>query len=255
MPRKYLKGFSRFTIFPLTENTIEKYLVGEGIKIPSAQKLSKEIDSEEENILADDEIWDVDKTVNGEKFTLTLKELPNDLREKLEGGKYNEETREYDFSTTDNAPEFACTYRGLLADGTYRMFRQYKCKVTKIKMDLETKGASKDGAVELEGMFMARSYDNKLFTIKDTEAGNADLVWLDTIPTVPATVVTEQEPLPDSEPDQGEKEEDLSKMTKEQLLAKATELGITEVSEDNTESEIIAAIEAKLSEVQETIGE
>lgn len=184
MPRKYLKGFSKLTIFPLTENTLENYLVGAGVKIPSAQKLSKDLDSSEENIYADDEIWDIDKTVNGESFTLTLKELPNDLRAKLEGGKYDEETGEYDFSTTDNAPEFACTYRGLLADGTYRMFRQYRCKVNKIKMDLETKGNGNNGAVEIEGMFMPRACDNKLFTIKDTEAGNADLTWLDTIPTV-----------------------------------------------------------------------
>lgn len=192
MARKYLKGFSRFTIFPITENTEKSYIVGEGVRIPSAQKLSKEIDSEEENILADDEVWDVDKTVNGESFTLTLKELPNDLRAKLEGGKYDETTKEYDFSTTDNAPEFACTYRGLLADGTYRMFRQYKCKVSKIKMDLETKGASKDSAIEIEGMFMSRSCDNKLFTMKDTET-NEDLTWLDTIPSVP-TKPTPQEP-------------------------------------------------------------
>lgn len=192
MARKYLKGFSRFMYFPLIENTLEKYLVGEGMLIPSAQKLSKEIDSSEENIYADDEVWDIDKTVNGEKFTLTLKELPNELRAKLEGGTYNEETKEYDFSTIDNAPEFACTYRGLLADGTYRMFRQYKCKVTKIKMDLETKGNGNNGSVEIEGMFMPRAYDNKLFTIKDTETGNTDLTWLDTIPTVPTTQ-TEQE--------------------------------------------------------------
>ena len=187
MARKYLKGFSRFMYFPLVDNTLEKYSVGEGVLIPSAQKLSKEIDSEEESIYADDEVWDVDKTVNGEKFTLTLKELPNDLRAKLEGGTYDETTKEYNFSTIDNAPEFACTYRGLLADGTYRMWRQYKCKVTKIKMDLETKGTSKDGAVEIEGMFMSRTCDSKLFTMKDTETGNADLTWLDEIPTVPVT--------------------------------------------------------------------
>ncbi len=187
MARKYLKGFSRFKYFPLIDNTLEKYLVGEGILIPSAQKLSKEIDSSEENIYADDEVWDIDKTVNGEKFTLTLKELPNDLRAKIEGGKYDETSKEYDFSTNDDSPEFACTYRGLLADGTYRMFRQYKCKVTKIKMDLETKGNGNNGAVEIEGMFMPRAYDNNLFTIKDTEAGNADLTWLDTIPAVPDT--------------------------------------------------------------------
>lgn len=230
MPRKYLKGFSRFMYFPLTKNTLEEYLVGAGILIPSAQKLSKEIDSSEENIYADDEVWDVDKTVNGEKFTLTLKELPNDLRAKIEGGKYDETTKEYDFSTTDNAPEFACTYRGLLADGTYRMFRQYKCVVTKVKMDLETKGSGNNGAVEIEGMFMARTYDNKLFTIKDTET-TTDLTWLNTIPTVPTPTET-----------------NLSSMTKEQLLAKATELGITTVSNSNNKDEIIAAIEAKLAE-------
>lgn len=184
MSRKYLKGFSRFKIFPLTENTETKYIVGEGVLIPSAQKLSKEIDSSEDNIYADDEVWDVDKQVNGEKFTLTLKELPNDLREKLEGGTYSSESKEYDFSTNSNAPEFACTYRGLLADGTYRMFRQYKAKVTKVKMDLETKGSGNNGAVEIEGMFMSRSCDNKLFTIKDTATGNADLTWLDSIPEI-----------------------------------------------------------------------
>ena len=184
MPRKYLKGFSRFTIFPITENTMEKYIVGNAVRIPSAQTLSKDPDTNEENIYADDEVWDVDKTVNGENFTLTLKELPNDLREKLEGGKYNAETKEYDFSTTDAAPEFACTYRGLLADGTYRMFRQYRCKVKTVKMDLETKGNNNNGSVEISGMFMPRAIDNKLFTIRDTEAGNADLTWLDTIPPV-----------------------------------------------------------------------
>lgn len=187
MAKKYLKGFSRFKMFPIVEDTIEKYTVGTGVLIPSAQELSKEIDSSEENIYADDEVYDIDKTVNGEKFTFTLAELPNDLRAKLEGGKYDETTKEYDFSTIDNAPEFACTYRGLLADGTYRMFRQYKCKVTKIKMDLKTKGNSNGNSVTIEGMFMARSCDSKLFTVKDTEEGNADLTWLDTIPSVTPT--------------------------------------------------------------------
>ena len=67
------------------------------------------------------------------------------------------------------------------------MFRQYKAKVTKIKMDLETKGNGNNGSVEIEGMFMPRSCDNKLFTIKDTATGNADLTWLDEIPSVQPT--------------------------------------------------------------------
>lgn len=183
MPKKYLKGFSQFAIFPITENTLKKYIVGEKTSIPYAEKLSKDLDSEEEKMYADDEVYDIDKTVNGENFTLTLKELTNELRAALEGGKYDETSKEYDFSTTDNAPEFACTYKGLLSDGTYRMFRQYRAKVSKIKVDLETLGNGNKGSVEIEGTFMARACDNKLFSIKDTTT-NADLTWLDTIPTV-----------------------------------------------------------------------
>lgn len=186
MPKKYLKGFSQFAIFPITENTLTKYIVGEKTSIPYAEKLSKDLDSEEEKMYADDEVYDIDKTVNGENFTLTLKELTNELRAALEGGKYDETSKEYDFSTTDNAPEFACTYKGLLSDGTYRMFRQYRAKVSKIKVDLETLGNGNKGSVEIEGTFMARACDNKLFSIKDTTT-NADLTWLDTIPTVSPT--------------------------------------------------------------------
>ena len=88
MPKKYLKGFSQFAIFPLTENTLEKYIVGEKVSIPYAEKLSKDLDADEDKMYADDEVYDIDRTVNGESFTLTLKELPNELRAKLEGGKY-----------------------------------------------------------------------------------------------------------------------------------------------------------------------
>lgn len=186
MSKKYLKGFSQFSIFPITENTLTNYKVGEKTSIPYAEKLSKDLESEEETMYADDEIYDVDVSVTGEKFTLTLKELPNELRAKLEGGEYDETSKEYDFSTTDNAPEFACTYKGLLSDGTYRMFRQYRAKVSKIKVDLETLGNGNKGSVEIEGMFMARACDNKLFTIKDTTT-NTDLSWLDTITTVAST--------------------------------------------------------------------
>lgn len=186
MNRKYLKGFSRFSIFPITENTEERYIVGDRVSIPSAQTLSKDLEVEEEDINADDELWDKDRSVKGENFTITFKELPDELRSKLEGGKYNAETGEYDFSTTDTAPEFACTFRGLRADGTYKMFRQYRAKVSKIKEDLETKGNGKSSSVEVSGIFMGRAVDNKLVTTKSTEDGNVDLTWLDTIPSVPA---------------------------------------------------------------------
>ena len=185
MARKYLKGFSGLRIFPITSNTEEEYIVGEMVKVPSAQTLSKEEQTNEEDILADDGIWDTDSDVTGENVTITLAELSNELRAQLRGGNYDEESKTYSFSKGDVAPELACSYRGLLADGTYRMFKQYRFKVATVKMDLQTKGNSKQ-SVEITGKFLERACDGKFYDIKDTEAGNADLTWLDTIEKVPA---------------------------------------------------------------------
>ena len=80
MPRKYLKGFSKFSIFPILENTETSYKVGTRVPVISAQKLSKEEQSTEDEILADDEIWDIDSDVTGETVTITLAELSNELR-------------------------------------------------------------------------------------------------------------------------------------------------------------------------------
>ena len=119
--KKYLKGFSRLKIFPITENTEKKYIVDEGVAIPYVQSLAKDIESSENPIYADDDIYDTGLDITGESFNLTLAQLPDILRAKIEGGTYNEETGEYDFATTDQAPEFACTYRGLLSNGNYKM--------------------------------------------------------------------------------------------------------------------------------------
>lgn len=188
MPRKYLKGFSKFSIFPILENTETSYTVGTRVPVISAQKLSKEEQSTEDEILADDEIWDIDSDVTGETVTITLAELSNELRAKLKGGTYNSETKTYSFKKGDVAPELACSYRGLLADGTYRMWKQYRFKVSKIKMDLETKGNGNKGGVEITGNFLNRSCDGLFYDIQDTEEGNEGLSWLDTIAEVkPAT--------------------------------------------------------------------
>lgn len=191
MARKYLKGFSKFSIFPILENTETSYKVGERISVISAQKLSKEEQAEEDEILADDEVWDKDSDVTGEDVTITLAELSNELRAQLRGGTYNKETKTYSFKKGDVAPELACSYRGLLADGTYRMWKQYRFKVSKIKMDLETKGNGNKNGVEITGNFLNRSCDGLFYDIKDTEKGNEDLNWLDTIDTVP-TIVQEE---------------------------------------------------------------
>lgn len=184
MARKYLKGFSKLSIFPVLENTETSYRVGERISVISAQKLGKDEQATEDEILADDEVWDTDTDVTGEEVTITLAELSNELRAKLRGGTYDEKTKTYSFRKGDVAPELACSYRGLLADGTYRMWKQYRFKVSKIKMDLETKGNGNKGGVEITGKFLNRSCDGLFYDIKDTEIGNADLTWLDTIEEV-----------------------------------------------------------------------
>ncbi len=186
MAKKYLKGFSRFSIFPIIANSETEYEVENRIPVPAAQSLSKEEQSEEEDIMADDSVWDTDSDVTGEEVTLTLAELSNELRAQLRGGTYDEETKTYSFKKGDVAPELACSYRGLLADGTYRMFKQYRFKVSKIKMDLNTKGNGNRSSVEITGKFLDRACDGKFYDIKDTEVGNTDLTWLDTIDTVPA---------------------------------------------------------------------
>lgn len=189
MARKYLKGFSMLSVFPILENTLTSYKVGEKIHVPAAQKMSKDEQSETEDILADDEVWDTDTDVTGEEVTITLAELSNELRAQLRGGTYDKDTKTYSFKKGDVAPELACSYRGLLADGTYRMWKQYRFKVSKIKVDLETKGNGNKSGVEIIGKFLNRACDGLFYDIQDTEKGNAELVWLDTIETVPETVV------------------------------------------------------------------
>lgn len=189
--RKYLKGFSKFSIFPILENTEETYKVGDRIPVISAQKLAKEEQVEEEEIYADDEVWDEDADVTGENVTLTLAELSNELRSQIRGGNYDAKTKVYSFKRGDVAPELACSYRGLLANGTYRMWKQYRFKVSKIKMDLETKGNGNKGGVEITGKFLNRSCDGLFYDIKDTEEGNSDLNWLDTIEPVSSQKIDE----------------------------------------------------------------
>ena len=48
-------------------------------------------------------------------------------------------------------------------------------------MDLNTKGSGNKSGVEVSGKFLSRACDGKFYDIRDTEEGNEDLNWLDTI--------------------------------------------------------------------------
>lgn len=259
MAKKALKGLSGIKIFEILENTETEYKVGEAISIPYAQKLTRDIQSSSDPIYADDEIYDDEEVFDGEDFDLEIPEADLNLMSIFEGGIFEEETGEYIWSPDATRNEYGMTFKAKKKDGKYRMFKYYRCKFKKAKQDLQTQdNGTQVATITISGTFYKRSLiENigeqmiqRVRTIKDSETIE-DLKWLETIPTVPTITVTEPEPDQEKDPEQSGNEEDLTAMTKEELLAKATELGITEMTEENTEAEIIAAIQAKLNKIQE----
>lgn len=231
--KKALRGLSGIKVFPITEDTETNYKVGEPISIPYAQKLTREVKSSNEKIYADDEVYDDEEVFDGEDFDLEIPEADLKLMEVFEGGKFDTESGEYSWGPDDKGKDYAMNFKAKRKDGNYRMFRYYKAKFKKVKQDLQTQdNGTQVATLTISGTFYKRALltDPKVRIIKDSTKV-ADLTWLDTIPTVPDST-----------------EEDLTKLTKDQLLAKATELGITTVSNSNNKDEIIAAIEAKLAE-------
>ncbi len=243
MPRikKALKGLSGIKIHEVLEDTETAYRVKEAsTEIPYAQKLTRDVQTSNEPIYADDEIYDDEEVFDGEDFELEVPEADLNRMAIFENGEYDETTKEYHWGGDGTGKDYAMTFKAKRKDGLYRMFRYYRAKFKKAKQDLQTSdNGTQVSTITISGTFYKRrlieTINGKTIqnvrTIKDAETTD-DLAWLDTIPSVP--VATEQE--------------DLSSMTKEQLLAKATELGITTVSNSNTKDEIITAIQAKLAE-------
>lgn len=240
MPKKALKGLSGIKIHEVLEDTETNYKVkGTPIEIPYAQKLTRDVQTSSEKIYADDEIYDDEEVFDGEDFELEVPEADLDKMSIFENGEYDETTKEYHWGGNGTGKDYAMTFKAKRKDGLYRMFRYYRARFKKAKQDLQTADdGTQVATITISGTFYKRklieTVNGKTIqnvrTIKDAEKAS-DLTWLDTIPTVPTPTETS-----------------LSSMTKDQLLAKATELGITTVSNSNTKDEIIAAIEAKLAE-------
>lgn len=183
--KKGIKGLSMVSIFPITDNSAEKYSVSEKKSMPHIQAFTAEPEAEEYKILADDVTYDQGADLTGLKVTITMAELDLPLRQALEGGNYDEAKQIYSFAATSVAPQLAMTFRTLLRNGGYYLWKYYCFKVSTVKADLTTKGASKETPVTIEGFFTPRACDGKLFDIKSVDAG-ADASWLDTIDAFPA---------------------------------------------------------------------
>ena len=195
MPKKALRGLSGIKVFELLENTETNYKVGEAINIPYAQKLTRDIQTSNDPIFADDVIYDDEEIFDGEDFELEYPEADLKLMSVFEGGNYDEETQEYSWGPDNQSKDYAMTFKAKRKDGNYRMFRYYRAKFKKVKQDLQTQdNGTQVATITISGTFYKRALlsDAKVRVYKDSTSSK-DLTWLDTIPTVPETVSDQTE--------------------------------------------------------------
>jgi phi13 family phage major tail protein len=179
MPKKVLKGFKNLRIFPITKNDASGYTTGTAVRVEGAQEFSSEPDAEAWTINADDGVYESGTDLNGFDFTLTLAELPLEVRSHFEGGTYDEETGVYTFKSDDIAPEIGISFQALTSDKQYRMFKIYALRCSVITDAVKTKGGGDSSTpIEITGKITQRQLDNVVKDIKDSVT-NADLTWLE----------------------------------------------------------------------------
>ncbi|MCI8486061.1 MAG: hypothetical protein HFJ20_03005 [Clostridia bacterium] len=190
MPKKKaLRGLSGIKVFELLENTETNYKVGEAIAIPYAQKLTRDVQTSNDPIYADDEIYDDEEIFDGEDFELEIPEADLELMPVVEGGKYDETTKEYSWGPDDQGKDYAMTFKAKRKDGNYRMFRYYRAKFKKVKQDLQTQdNGTQISVLTISGTFYKRALlsDPKVRVYKDSTKAE-ELTWLNTVPTVAPT--------------------------------------------------------------------
>lgn len=178
-----LFGFSRLSLFPVLQNNTEGYKVGARFGLSWAQEMSKETDSSETKIYADDMLYANIKVFNGLNATITMVEMPLKTYETLGFGTYNEETRTLKWNPQGENKEYAATFRCKQLSGEYRMYSMFSFTPNELKESgIKTNG---DGTqvvtFQLIGTFTPRKYDDLPGEIHD----GADIEWLDTVDSVP----------------------------------------------------------------------
>ena len=184
MEKKALQGFSRLKLFPVIENTAGKYAVGQGFDLPNAQSMTKDTDSTESKIYADDMLYLNMKSWNGLNVTITLAEMELKMMADLGFGTYDDKTKTLKWNPQGKNREFALTFRCLMANGSFRMMKMFSFVVNEIsETGANTKGESGDiNAYQLIGTFTARKVDDIPGEIHD----GTDMEWLNTIEAVTA---------------------------------------------------------------------
>jgi len=182
MAKQALMGFSRLTFFPVTQDDASGYAAGPGFLLPGAQEMTRQTQSSETKIYADDGLYLDNVAWEGVKSTISLTELPLAVFETLGFGAYDEATGELKYMPQGKNLAFAVTYRALRADGTYRMCKLYNFVVNEVK-EASVKSAGQTGSfapMQISGVFMTRACDGAVSDMKD----GFDAAWMDTIQTV-----------------------------------------------------------------------
>lgn len=179
-----LKGFRAARMWPITTNSETTYATGTLTPLPGAQNLTKDDSRQEYYISADDGAYDSGSEYDYTDMEFTLAELSLTLQASLSGAAFSVQDSTYLFKNTTIAPEFAFAYAALRADGEYRMWKHYCCKLMSVKVDHASKGQNK-GEIQpyrLRIRSMGRAADGAVEIVKDSTDKTYD--WLNTIDQV-----------------------------------------------------------------------
>lgn len=185
-----LRGFSRMKLFPIKENTTEKYSVEEGFSLPEAQEMTRDANVSEETIFSEDGIYLNLKSWNGLDVTITIAEITLDLIVKLGFGEMKDGDGSMIWKPQGKNNEYALTFRCLNVSGGYRLNKMYSFIINEIiESAIRTKGEGTGIApYQIIGTITNRRFDDTPGEMKDIEAGDlAGMKWLDSIDSVPAT--------------------------------------------------------------------
>lgn len=185
--KKALKGLRRFNALAITANTEDAYSVGERLPLPAIQRLTKDEQTTEFSIEADDEIYDSDEDYQHTDIQATFAEMSNELLAKLTGGSYDGTSGVYTAGKNDIASEYALTYAAMYKGG-YRLFRHFVGKLMSVKVDHETKGQNGQIApYTLNFRCTSRKIDEKYRDQKDIGLDDG-FAWIESIESLPIQI-------------------------------------------------------------------
>ncbi|MCL2618271.1 MAG: hypothetical protein FWD98_04355 [Defluviitaleaceae bacterium] len=179
-----LQGFSRLKFFPLVNNSTELYSVSaeSSFLVPWVQDMTRDSDTSEATIYADDTLYLNLKNWNGIRSTITVAELSLEMMGMLGFGNFDEATQSLEWNPQGRNLEFGVSFRCLQTNGNYRMMRMYSFKIDEVReTSIRTRGDSVAiNAYQLIGTFSNRVIDGRPGEIHD----GTDQAWLDEIPAV-----------------------------------------------------------------------